>query len=64
MAYKVIVPFADSQDKTKEFPDGRIYAVGNSFPATKRKVSDERIAKLMSQRNTIGKAVIKEVGDK
>lgn len=63
MAYKVISPFADLQDKTKEFPDGRIYAVGDSFPKGKKKVAEERIKELMSFNNQIGMAVIKEVGD-
>lgn len=63
MAYKVISPFADLQDKTKEFPDGRIYAIGDSFPKGKRKVTEERIAMLMSSKNTIGTAVIKKVGE-
>ena len=63
MAYKVISPFADLQDKTKEFPDGRIYAIGDSFPKGKRKVAEERIAMLMSSKNTIGTAVIKKVGE-
>jgi len=64
MAYKVISPFADLQDKSKNFPDGRIYAIGDSFPVAKRKVLPERIASLMSTKNQIGIAVIKEVGDK
>ena len=64
MAYKVISPFADLQDKTKTFPDGRIYAIGDSFPAAKGKVSPERITILTSTKNQIGIAVIKEVGDK
>lgn len=63
MAYKVISPFADLQDKTKEFPDGRIYAIGDSFPKGNRKVTEERIAMLMSSKNTIGTAVIKKVGE-
>lgn len=63
MAYEVIEPFADSQDKTKAFPDGRIYAIGENFPASKKKVSDERIAELASAKNRIGKAVIKEKSD-
>lgn len=63
MAYKVIHPFRDSQDKNKTFPDGRVYAVGESFPATKRKVSEERINELTGNKNKIGKPVIKEVGD-
>ena len=63
MTYKVISPFADLQDKTKNFPDGRIYAVGDSFPSTKAKISEERITKLMSANNSIGMAVIKKVGE-
>lgn len=63
MAYKVISAFADTQDKTKDFPNGRLYAVGDSYPSHKRKVPDERIANLMSMRNSIGIAVIKKVGE-
>lgn len=63
MAYKVISPFADLQDKSKEFPDGRIYAVGDSFPKGKRKVEEERIAMLMSSKNQIGTIVIQKVGE-
>jgi len=64
MTYKVITPFADLQNKTKDFPDGRIYAVGDSFPCTRSKVSVERIVELLSTRNAMSRAVIKEVGDK
>jgi len=64
MAYKVIEAFADTQDKTKDFPDGRIYAVGDVFPFAKRKISDERIMKLISAKNSIGRAVIEGKGDK
>lgn len=60
MSYKVIYPFADLQDKTKVFPDGRVYAVGDAFPATKRKVSEERIAELLSSNNGASTAVIKK----
>ena len=63
MAYKVISLFADIQDKSKEFPDGRIYAIGDSFPKGKKKVTEERIKQLMSEKNQIGMAVIKEVGE-
>lgn len=58
MSYKVIYPFADLQDKTKVFPDGRVYAVGDAFPATKRKVSEERIAELLGSKNGASTAVI------
>lgn len=63
MPYKVISPFADLQDKTKDFPDGRIYAIGDTFPVAKSKVSTERIEMLLSTKNRIGMAVIKKVGD-
>jgi len=61
MAYRVISPFADLQDKSKDFPDGRIYAIGDTFPAEKRKVSAERIEMLLSSKNSIGRAVIEEI---
>jgi len=60
MSYKVIYPFADLQDKTKVFPDGRVYAIGDAFPATKRKVAEERIAELLSSKNGASTAVIKK----
>lgn len=63
MAYTVIHPFRDLQDKNKTFPDGRVYTVGEKYPATKKKVSDERINELTGNKNKIGKPVIKEVGD-
>ncbi|WP_035052817.1 hypothetical protein [Carnobacterium pleistocenium] len=37
------IKWRDLLDKTKAFPLGRIYEAGDEFPATKRKVSDERI---------------------
>lgn len=63
MSYKVIHPFRDLQDTGKTFPDGRVYAIGDKFPATKRKVSDERLEELKSADNKIGKPLIKEVGE-
>ena len=64
MAYIVISPFADLQDKSKAFPDGRIYVVGDDFPATKRTIPEERIKHLSSSKNALGIAVIEEVKDK
>lgn len=55
MKYIVVERFKDLQDKD------RIYEVGDKFPATKRKVSDERIAELSSTDNKIGKVLIKAV---
>ena len=62
--YKVIYPFRDLQDKGKTFPNGREYAVGDEFPATKRDVSEERISELSGTRNKIGRKLIERVGDK
>lgn len=59
--YKVIHPFRDLEDKGKTFPNGREYAVGDAFPATKRKVSDERIEELKGTSNKIGKPLIEAV---
>lgn len=63
MSYKVIHPFRDLEDTGKSFPNGRVYAVGDKFPATKRKVSEERIEALISNKNKIGTPLIKEVGN-
>ena len=59
--YKVIHPFRDLEDKGKTFPNGRVYEVGDQFPATKRKVSDERIEELKGTSNKIGKPLIEAV---
>jgi len=61
--YKVIHPFRDLQDKGKTFPKGREYAVGDPFPATQRKVSEERITELKGKRNKIGERLIEESVD-
>ena len=59
--YKVIHPFRDLEDKGKTFPNGREYAVGDPFPATKKEVSEERIAELSGTRNKIGRKLIERV---
>lgn len=58
MKYIVVERFKDLQDKD------RIYEVGDKFPATKRKVSDERIKELSSTNNKIGKVLIEAVEEK
>ena len=63
MDYKVVYPFRDLEDKKKSFPNGRRYDVGDPFPATKRKVSDERIMELSGEDNKIGKVLIEKVGE-
>lgn len=60
MSYKVIHPFRDLEDKGKSFPDGREYAIGDVFPATKRKISEERITELLGNKNKIRKSVIEK----
>lgn len=57
MSYKVIERFKDLQDKN------RVYEIGDKFPATKRKVSEERLKELSGNSNKLGKPVIEEVGE-
>ncbi len=47
------IKWRDLLDKAKTFPKGRVYEAGDLFPATKRKVSDERIEEL-KQKGFIG----------
>lgn len=55
MAYKVIHPFFDLQDKER-----RTYKVGDLFPH-KGEVSEERAAELTGNKNKLGKPVIELV---
>ena len=57
MSYKTTVRFKDSQDKN------RVYNIGDKFPATKRKVSEERLDELSGDSNKLGKPVIEKEGD-
>ena len=43
---EALIKWRDLQDKAKTFPLGRVYEVGDLFPATKRKVTDDRIEEL------------------
>ena len=56
--FKVVHPFRDLQDTNKSNPNGRLYKVGDEFPATQRKVSEERIAELKGKQNKIGYPLI------
>lgn len=47
------IKWRDLQDKAKTFPLGRVYEAGDLFPATKRKVADDRIEEL-KQKGFIG----------
>lgn len=59
--YIVISPFKDLEDKLKTQPDGREYKLNESFPATKREVSEERLIELSTKNNKLGYPVIKKV---
>lgn len=47
------IKWRDLQDKAKTFPKGRVYEAGDLFPATKRKVPEDRIEEL-KQKGFIG----------
>lgn len=55
MAYKVIHPFFDLQDKERH-----TYKVGDPFPY-KGEVSEERVAELTGNKNKLGEPVIELV---
>lgn len=63
MEYIVIHPFRDLKDKSKSFPEGRLYAPGDEYPATEKKISDERLEALSTKNNRQRKALIKKTGD-
>ena len=63
MSYIVIHPFRDLEDKGKSFPEGRLYTPGETYPATKKKISDERLEALSTSNNRQRKALIKKTGD-
>ena len=56
--FKVLHPFRDTQDKNKTHPNGRLYNVEDEFPATQRKVSEDRINELKGTNNKVGYPVI------
>ena len=56
--YKVIVDFADLQDKQ------HIYHEGDTYPREGVNVEDGRIKELLSGLNKLGKPLIKEVVEK
>jgi hypothetical protein len=56
MKYEVIKDFIDSQDKNKK------YKVGDSFPfPANKKISEERLATLLSTDNKLKTPVIQEI---
>ena len=57
MKFKVIHPFRDLQDKSKKFPNGKIYAVGDIYLSE----DEERIKELSTKANKIGKSLIEPI---
>lgn len=56
MKFEVIQDFIDSQDKRKK------YVVGDSYPnPANKKISEERLASLLSADNKLGRPVIREI---
>jgi len=51
--YIVISPFRDLKDKSKDFPDGRIYAIGEIYS------NEDRIGELSTNKNILKKPLIK-----
>lgn len=61
MTYEVIRAFADVNDCSEEFPNGRLYAIGDVFPF-QGKVSKTRLAELSTRDNSAGVIFIKLLG--
>lgn len=51
--YIVISPFRDSKDKNKQFPNGKVYAIGDVY------FNEERIDELSTDKNKLKKPLIK-----
>lgn len=47
----------------KSQPNGRLYKVGDKYPATKRPIDEDRVAELISDDNKIGVPLIDKVGE-
>jgi len=56
--YIVISPFRDLQDKTKESPNGKVYAKGDSY--SNLQTSQERLDQLLTKKNKAGYPLIEE----
>lgn len=54
--YVVLYPFRDLQNKSKSSPNGRIYAVGDSY--YNKSGTQKRIDELVGKDNKIGKKLI------
>lgn len=54
--YIVLYPFRDLQDKNKDFPNGKVYAIGDIYS---NKASKERLEELSTKNNKLGRELIK-----
>lgn len=54
--YIVLSPFRDLQDKSKKYPDGKIYAIGDFY--SNNGVSQKRIDELSTNNNKTGRNLI------
>lgn len=61
MKYEVIRAFADVNDCSEEFPNGRLYVIGDVFPF-QGKISKTRLAELSTRDNSAGVIFIKPLG--
>lgn len=57
--YRVIYPFRDLQDIGEDFPNGRIYAIGDVY--TNEDVSPERLEELSTKYNRMSRPLIKAI---
>lgn len=60
MKHEVVIDFKDKLDKNAK-GESRPYKTGDPFPATKRKVAEERLEELKGSGNAAGQPVIKEI---
>lgn len=60
MKYEVIRSFVDKNDRSEEFPSGRLYLIGDKYPFSGR-AKAERIKELSSTDNGAGSIFIQAV---
>lgn len=58
MSYKVIRSFADGTDKGADYPNGFLYSVGDTYPRSGFKPSEDFVRSLLNGTNTTGSVFI------
>ena len=56
ITFKVVYPFTDLKDRSKSFPYGKVYAIGDDYFNEDIK----RIKELSTNKNKVGRILIKE----